>query len=75
VAVAPRRPAPTPEAAAYYVVAEAITNVSKHAHARTAAVRIGYAGGALRVAVEDDGRGGACLEPFSISSTAAPRTK
>ena len=59
----PRRPAPTPEAAAYYVVAEAITNISKHAHARKAAVSIGYADGALRVAVEDDGRGGACLEP------------
>jgi signal transduction histidine kinase len=59
----PRRPAPAPEAAAYYVVAEAITNVSKHARARKAAVRIGYGGGALRVAVEDDGRGGACLGP------------
>jgi signal transduction histidine kinase len=59
----PRRPAPTPEAAAYYVVAEAITNISKHAQARKAAVSIGYADGALRVAVEDDGRGGACLEP------------
>jgi signal transduction histidine kinase len=59
----PRRPAPTPEAAAYYVVAEAITNISKHAHARKAAVSIGYADGALRVAVEDDGRGGTCLEP------------
>jgi signal transduction histidine kinase len=59
----PRRPPPTPEAAAYYVVAEAITNVSKHAHARTAAVRIGYADGGLRVAVGDDGRGGARLEP------------
>jgi signal transduction histidine kinase len=59
----PRRPAPTPEAAAYYVVAEAITNISKHAQARTAAVSIGYADGALRVAVEDDGRGGARLGP------------
>jgi signal transduction histidine kinase len=61
----PRRPALTPEAAAYYVVAEAITNVSKHARARTAAVRIGYADDddALRVAVEDDGGGGARLEP------------
>ena len=59
----PRRPAPTAEAAAYYVVAEAITNISKHAHARKAAVSIGYADGALCVAVEDDGRGGACLEP------------
>jgi signal transduction histidine kinase len=57
------RPPPTPEAAAYYVVAEAITNISKHAQARRATVSIGYADGALRVAVEDDGRGGARLEP------------
>jgi signal transduction histidine kinase len=59
----PCRPAPTTEAAAYYVVAEAITNVSKHARARTAGVRIGYADSALCVAVEDDGGGGARLEP------------
>jgi signal transduction histidine kinase len=58
----PRRPAPALEAAAYYVVAEAVTNISKHAQARRAAVSIGYAGSALRVAVEDDGRGGARLE-------------
>jgi signal transduction histidine kinase len=59
----PRRPAPTPEAAAYYVVAEAITNISKHAQAHKAAVNISYTHGALRVAVQDDGRGGARLEP------------
>ncbi len=59
----PRRPAPAVEAAAYYVVAEAVTNISKHAQARKAAVSIGYADSALRVAVEDDGRGGARLEP------------
>lgn len=59
----PRRPAPAPEAVAYYVVAEAITNISKHARARKAAVSISYADGALRVAVEDDGNGGARLEP------------
>ena len=59
----PRRPAPASEAAAYYVVAEAITNISKHAQAHSAAVAISDTGGALRVAVQDDGRGGARLEP------------
>jgi signal transduction histidine kinase len=59
----PRRPASASEAAAYYVVAEAITNIIKHAQARKAAVSIGYADGALRVTIEDDGRGGASLEP------------
>jgi signal transduction histidine kinase len=59
----PRRPAPAVEAAAYYVVAEAVTNISKHGQSRKAAVSIGYADSALRVAVEDDGRGGARLEP------------
>jgi signal transduction histidine kinase len=59
----PRRPAQAVETTAYYVVAEAVTNVSKHAQARKAAVRIGYDGDALRVTVEDDGRGGACLDP------------
>lgn len=59
----PRRPAPAPEAAAYYVVAEAITNISKHAQARKATVSISYAGSALRVTVQDDGRGGARIDP------------
>jgi signal transduction histidine kinase len=58
-----RRPAPAPEAAAYYVAAEAITNISRHARASKAAVTISDAGGALRVAVEDDGPGGARIEP------------
>lgn len=57
------RPASAPEAAAYYVVAEAITNISKHARARKAAVSIGDSDGALRVTIEDDGCGGARLEP------------
>jgi signal transduction histidine kinase len=59
----PSRPAQAVEGTAYYVVAEAVTNVSKHSAARKAAVRIGYASGALRVTVEDDGRGGARLDP------------
>ena len=59
----PRRPAPAPEAAAYYVVAEAITNITKHAQARKAAVSISDTGGALRVTIQDDGRGGARIDP------------
>jgi signal transduction histidine kinase len=59
----PGRPPQAVETTAYYVVAEAVTNISKHSSARKAAVNIGYAGDALRVTVEDDGRGGAQLDP------------
>ena len=48
------------ELAAYYVVAEALTNVAKHAHASTVDVDVDGRG-ALRVSVHDDGRGGADL--------------
>ena len=47
------------EAAAYYVVAEAITNVAKYAHASSATVSIARANGAATVSVSDDGVGGA----------------
>ncbi|MGC5341336.1 sensor domain-containing protein [Streptomyces sp. DT171] len=47
------------EAAAYFVLAEALTNISKHSGATTATVRIDRATGALRVAIGDDGHGGA----------------
>jgi len=40
-------------------VAEALTNVAKHAHAQRAGVRASVADGALRVEVSDDGVGGA----------------
>jgi signal transduction histidine kinase len=59
----PGRPDQAIETTAYYVVAEAVTNISKHSAARKAAVSIGYSGGALLVTVEDDGRGGARLDP------------
>jgi signal transduction histidine kinase len=51
------------EAVAYFVAAEAITNVTKHAGAAKAAVTITGSGGYLRVLIEDDGRGGARAEP------------
>ncbi|HEY2552368.1 MAG TPA: histidine kinase [Streptosporangiaceae bacterium] len=57
------RPDPARESTAYYVVAEAVTNVTKHSSASTASVCISGDGRTLRVLVEDDGRGGARLEP------------
>ena len=53
-----RLPAPV-ESAAYFAVAEAITNVIKHSGARAAWVRLSQVGGLLFMAVKDDGRGGA----------------
>jgi signal transduction histidine kinase len=46
------------EASAYFVVAEALTNVVKHAHATRAAVRGTIQDGILHVEVRDDGIGG-----------------
>jgi signal transduction histidine kinase len=53
------RPPAAAETAAYYVVAEALTNVAKHGSANEAEVRIDHRDGALTVVVEDDGQGGA----------------
>jgi signal transduction histidine kinase len=47
------------EAAAYYVVAEAITNVAKYAEASHATVSITQSNGSATVTVSDDGVGGA----------------
>ncbi|MGW2179541.1 sensor domain-containing protein [Streptomyces sp. NPDC001732] len=47
------------EAAAYFVIAEALTNISKHSGATAATVRIDRPPGTLRVAIGDDGHGGA----------------
>jgi signal transduction histidine kinase len=58
-----RRPDHTREGIAYFVIAEAINNVTKHSGATSGSVFITDSDGALRVAVEDDGRGGAQFEP------------
>jgi signal transduction histidine kinase len=47
------------ELAAYFLVSEALTNVVKHASASEATVRLERDAGTLRVAVADDGVGGA----------------
>jgi len=53
-----RLPEPV-EAAAYYVVAEALANVAKHAGASVAYVDVDVRGDALHMRVRDDGVGGA----------------
>jgi signal transduction histidine kinase len=47
------------ESAAYFVVAEALTNVAKYADASTAKVSVVQVNGSVEVAVADDGVGGA----------------
>lgn len=54
----PRPPAPV-EAAAYFVIAESLTNVTKHSTAGHAEVTVETDAGRLRVVVRDDGQGGA----------------
>ena len=47
------------EAAAYFVIAESLTNVAKYAHAGHATIRVERRNGAAVVEVSDDGVGGA----------------
>jgi len=55
---AERLPQPV-EAAAYFVVAEALTNVAKYAGATYAVVRVDHLGDRVLVEIRDDGSGGA----------------
>jgi signal transduction histidine kinase len=50
---------PAHEVAAYYLVAESLTNVAKYANATAATVDVGCRDGRLVVEVVDDGLGGA----------------
>jgi signal transduction histidine kinase len=50
---------PSIESAAYFVVAEALTNVAKYANAKTARVTARASGDCLTLTIEDDGMGGA----------------
>ena len=45
--------------AIYFSVAEALANVTKHAHARSVRIALSHAAGMLRAEVTDDGAGGA----------------
>jgi signal transduction histidine kinase len=55
----PGRCAVSVEATAYFVVAEALTNVAKHSGASTATVTVRRSGDRLVLRVDDDGHGGA----------------
>jgi signal transduction histidine kinase len=50
------------EASAYFVIAEALTNVVKHSRAASAQVRAFVDGRVLNVEVRDDGVGGATAD-------------
>jgi signal transduction histidine kinase len=65
-----RPPAPV-EAIAYFVVAEALTNVAKHARASRAEVTVRRSGDALTLVIYDDGTGGADPAGQGLSGLAA----
>jgi signal transduction histidine kinase len=71
VAATDRPLAPAAERAAYFVVAEALTNTAKHAEARRSWVSLADEGGALAVTVGDDGHGGANAEGSGIAGLRA----
>lgn len=50
------------QSSAYFVVAEAVANVVKHAQAHRVSVELAVRDAALTVQVQDDGRGGAAME-------------
>jgi signal transduction histidine kinase len=58
-AAVPKRLDATIEAAAYFVVSEALTNVGKYAQASSACVELECTGSTLMVRITDDGVGGA----------------
>lgn len=53
------RPSPAVESAAYFIVSEALTNVTRHSGATAAWVQIDREQDRLRLVVTDDGQGGA----------------
>ncbi len=56
-----RRPNQAVEAVAYYVVAESLTNIAKHASASKVIITVKQLGNRIGVEVTDDGRGGATI--------------
>jgi signal transduction histidine kinase len=55
----PERPLAPVESAAYFAVSELLANTTKHAAASQVWIEVGHTDGMLRIAVTDDGRGGA----------------
>jgi signal transduction histidine kinase len=61
------RPLPVVETAAYFVVAEALTNVAKHAAGAPARVRLAEEDGRLMIEVADEGPGGAVADGSGLT--------
>jgi signal transduction histidine kinase len=57
------RPPASIEGTAYFIVAEALTNASRYAHASAVDVRVRLIGDKLRIEIADDGVGGAEQRP------------
>ncbi len=49
------------ESTAYFVVAEALTNIAKHSHAEQCTITLAQASGLIGIAILDDGVGGASV--------------
>jgi signal transduction histidine kinase len=64
VTVDPRPPAPV-ETTAYFIVSETLTNITKHANADQASVRVSRDEDTVVVQISDNGRGGARIRPGS----------
>jgi signal transduction histidine kinase len=67
----PRPPAAV-EAAAYFVVAEALTNAAKHSGSRRAEIRLIRTGTGLQARVRDEGRGGAEIAEMGAAGSGLP---
>jgi PAS domain S-box-containing protein len=71
LAAVPERRLPEPvEVAAYYVVAEALANIQKHAHGANVLVRAEVEGEHVDVTVIDDGAGGADADGHGLRGLA-----
>ncbi|MGW2869105.1 sensor histidine kinase [Kitasatospora sp. NPDC001225] len=71
----PERPDSAVEGIAYFTVSELLTNVSKHAGARSATVEVWRSDNQLMVLVQDDGKGGAAPYPGSGLAGLAERIR
>ncbi|MFJ7908186.1 sensor histidine kinase [Kitasatospora sp. NPDC096204] len=71
----PERPDSAVEGIAYFTVSELLTNVSKHAGARSASVEVWRSDDQLMVLVQDDGKGGAAPYPGSGLAGLAERIR
>jgi signal transduction histidine kinase len=67
----PVRPPAKVEAIAYFVVAEALTNIAKHSRASQASLSVSRSGDLLMLTITDDGVGGANTAGLGLSGLAA----